>query len=701
MMEEVAVPILRSDLELLPGELDRDGSDVWMLHDPLANRFFRLGRLDVAILAELALGDFEQIAQKVSRQLNQPVSPDEVKATCSFLRNNHLVQADEAQYQSFHHQAESKPPFFQKILKTYLFVRIPLLKPDPFLTRTLPWVSWLGSKAVGGVLLLALIAGLVMLIREFDRFITTFQYFFNAQGLAAYALTLLVIKLLHELGHAYVAKAKGCRVPVMGVAFLVGWPVLYTDTSDAWRVQAPKDRMSIGIAGVATELAVAILALFAWGLTSEGIWNSVFFLLASTTWLLSVLVNFNPLMRFDGYYLLSDYLRVPNMEARSFAMSRWWLREKLFGFGEEPPERIQRKLVVYAFSVWIYRFLLFLGIALLVYYFFFKVLGIFLFVVEIIYFILRPIWNELKEWRRRQSELRWNRATIRSSVLLILLMGLLLIPWRSSVELPAMLQGQYVTLYAPYDGRLVSANLAVGQTVSEGEQLFRIDSPALEHELEDARLHQLSLKAEQRASGFDRRLRENTFRTQAELVTQIQLVHSLEERQKTLEVEAPSNGFILDVPEDIAEGAWLAEGEPVLALLNSSELELTGYLSESRLMRLSEEQTGYFYPEGGRWPVLAVRVREIENSAIRQLDQFYPASLFGGDLPVRESQDSQNGSQLIPVEGTYRVFFEVAEQAELPEQTVRGTVVIAGEAESFLAGWVRKAVAVLNREAGF
>ncbi|GAA4649433.1 HlyD family efflux transporter periplasmic adaptor subunit [Kistimonas scapharcae] len=696
-MPKPPVPALRQDLELLPGEPDVDGSPIWLLHDPLSNRFFRLGETEVDILSCLDGSDAETVAQKATVRSGHTVSSEDVETVFAFLRNNHLVEADSAQHTWFERQLSQKPAFFQKLLKTYLFVRIPLVRPDCFLTRTLSWVRWLGSRYVLMALTVCAVVGLIMVGRQFDQFLTTFQHFFNVQGLAAYGLTLFVIKLLHELGHAWVAKAKGCRVPVMGVALLVGWPVLYTDTSDAWRVTRRKDRLAIGAAGVAVELGVAAVALLAWSLTPEGVWRSIFFLLATTTWLLSVLVNFNPLMRFDGYYLISDTLRVPNLESRSFALSRWWLRERLFGLGEAPPEQPRALLIGYAIAVWFYRFLLFLGIALLVYHFFFKVLGLFLFVVEIGYFIVRPIWNEIREWHDRRRHMRWNRATVRTTGLLVTLLFLCLVPWHESVTMPAWLQGQYTTIYAPVSGRLSTTLPETGQAVAKGEVLFQVSAPELEQEVSESRLRLRELAQKSRAIGFDPKLREQALVIRTELSTQLQNIRSLKARQQRLIAQAPYEGVVTDLSPEVRTGQWVTESEPLLSVLDQTHPQLIGYLDESALMRVQSGMTGFFYPEKGRWSPIPVTVEEVETRAIHELDSLYSASLFGGDLAVRETRDRE----LIPVKGTYRVFFYLPDDSVLPERVLRGAIVINAASESLVTGWWRKVVAMLHRESGF
>src|SRR5690606_33005699 len=132
-------------------------------------------------------------------------------------------------------------------------------------------------------------------------------------------------------------------------------------------------------------------------------------------------INASPFMRFDGYFLLSDYLQMPNLHARAFALARWDLRERLFGLGEPAPEHFRgnqrRALVLFAWATWVYRLVLFLGIAALVYHFFIKALGIFLFLVEIVWFIAKPLWSEIRAWRERAPQIARSQRARRSALI--------------------------------------------------------------------------------------------------------------------------------------------------------------------------------------------------------------------------------------------------------------------------------------------
>ena len=189
----------------------------------------------------------------------------------------------------------------------------------------------------------------------------------------------------------------------MGVALVVLWPMLYTDTSESWRLRSSRQRLAVSSAGIVVELALAGLATLAWALAPDGIFRQAMLYLATTGWLLTLALNASPFMRFDGYFILTDLLDFPNLHERAGVLARAWLRKTLFGVTAPDSENLsltaRRALIAFALFTWLYRFTLFLGIAVAVYLLFFKALGIFLFAVEIAWFIVMPVWRELKDWR--------------------------------------------------------------------------------------------------------------------------------------------------------------------------------------------------------------------------------------------------------------------------------------------------------------
>jgi putative peptide zinc metalloprotease protein len=692
------LPRLRDELKLFPAEADADGSPAWVLHDPLTNRHFRLGQVEIDLLSLLDQGDAEQIAQLAALNMGHDVSPAQVDEFIEFFRRNNLVCGDEVQKAWYQRQQTllGQQTVIMQLVKSYLFFRIPLWHADKFLTKTIPYVAWVGRKSTFFGLGLLLLIGGFLTLRQLDSFVSTFLHFFNPEGFGVYLLALSFVKIFHELGHAYTAKRMGCQVPIIGLAFLVGWPVLYTDTSDAWKLNSRRKRMQIGIGGVAVEMGIAIISLFCWSLTEDGLLRSVFFLFASSTWVMSLLLNFNPLMRFDGYYLLSDWWRVPNLEARSGAMARWRLRETLFALKAEPPEPIQTKLVLYAYAMWLYRFFLYLGIAALVYYFFFKALGLILFAVEVIYFLMRPFYNEFKIWYGLRSQLTWNPATVRTSLLFVLLLGAGLIPWRSAIHSPAFIKAHYTPLYSQVSGQISAIHVHNNDFVNKNKVLIEMTAPELAYEKEQVQRRYEELSWQRASQGFDEKMRREALIVTSALLSQNQRLRGLLKKEHKLTLTAPEMGQVADLAVDLRVGDWIAEGTPLLAVLNTQALTVVAYIAEDDLARLQIGARGRFYPEKGNFPPVAVELVEIEKMATRSLDALYQASLFGGDVAVRKNKQDE----LVPVISQYELRLKLTSPITV-QRVMRGTVILEGEAESFFSHVKNRFYALLRRESGF
>ncbi|HWK48270.1 MAG TPA: site-2 protease family protein, partial [Steroidobacter sp.] len=487
------VPPLREELTLHEGPRTLEGAPTWTLHDPVVSRFYRLGWPEFEMLSRWHLARPEAIAASVSARTTLSISVEDVEALVRFLSSSQLLQvSSSAGTDALLQQANARRRHWaSSLLHNYLFFRVPLLRPQGLLQALRPMAALLYTRGFLYTVLLAALVGLWLVGRQWDQFLASLPYVFTLEGMVLTGCALTLAKIVHEFGHAMTADRYGCRVPTMGVAFLVLWPVLYTDTTEAWKLPSRRQRLAIGAAGMAAELALAAFATLVWCVLPPGPLRSAFFLLATSTWVLTLAVNLNPFMRFDGYYLLSDALDVPNLQDRSFALARWWLRERLFGFGDAPPEpwpaRRRRLLIAYAFTTWVYRFFLFLGIALLVYHMFFKLLGIVLFAVEMAWFIVMPITRELAAWYKRRDELQVNGRTVATLLGVATMLALLVIPWRGSVSSPAVLRAQQQSvLYAPSAAQVTQINVQPGARVRQGDVLFQFASMDLAHQQEQA-----------------------------------------------------------------------------------------------------------------------------------------------------------------------------------------------------------------------
>lgn len=697
------LPPLREELTLHAGPRGRDGAPSWTLEDPATNRFFRIGWLEFEVLTRWNLGTPEAIAAAVEKETTLNPVPAQVEAFAKFLSAANLLQVQGAAAMArLVQQAQAgRHGLWYWLLKNYLFLRVPLFRPDRFLAVVYPWIAWVyrpwflvfaaGSALIGGWLA----------VRRWEEFVNTFLHFFSLEGIILSAVALTGAKILHELGHAFTAHRHGCRVASMGVAFLVLWPVLYTDTSGAWRLPRREPRLAIGAAGMAAELILAAFATVAWSFLPDGPLRSVAFLLATSTWLLTLMINLNPFMRFDGYYLLSDWLEVPNLQERSFAYARWRLREFLFGLGDPPPEtfppRLTGGLLVYAYLTWLYRLVLFFGIAILVYHLFFKALGLVLFAVEIWWFLLRPILRELRGWAARSGALRTRRGAITATLGAGLLFALL-IPWQSAVQVPAMARAaQQTQLFVPLPGRLAEVRVQLGDRVAAGATLFRFEAPDLAHELAQAERSSAILAGQAQIQSLTDDVNVRSPLVWSELAAAQAKAFAFRHEAGRLTVTAPFEGLVAELAEPLLPGEWLERDQPLATVIDDRTAVIEAYLLEADLHRLSVGAEGRFYPEDiGRPPIL-VRVTAIDRASTRSLTEPYLASVYGGAIAVRVDA----AGNLVPENPIYRVLLAPEPGVPAPARVERGSALLEGARESYAARFLRDAVALLIRESGF
>ncbi|MCL6374538.1 HlyD family efflux transporter periplasmic adaptor subunit [Pectobacterium atrosepticum] len=696
---------LRDELILHAGPANRDGSPSWTLEDPLRGLYFRIGWAEMAMLSRWSMGNVAQIVAEVNQTSALMLDDSDVQYFNRFLQANSLtrVSGDEAMAQFARQVEQSRVSIWRKLLKNYLFFRIPLWHPDRFLGATLPWIEPFFSRTFLKLTLLVAVLGLFLAGRQWETFKHTFLHFFTLEGAALAGLTLCFTKILHEFGHAYTCKRFGARVATMGVAFLVMMPVLYTDTSGSWKLTRRRQRMAIGAAGMITELVLAAWATLAWSFLPDGMLRSAAFMLATTTWIMTLAINLSPLMRFDGYFLLSDGLQMPNLQNRGFAIGRWQMREWLFGLGDAPPEHfprwLQRTLVGYAFAVWIYRFFLFTGIAILVYHMTFKLLGMLLFAIEIGYFVVMPVVNEVREWSKRRKDYRMNRNMTTTLTVSAVVLLLLMIPWQRGVYAPALLRAeQQSSLYMPVPAMIQRIDVQVGQPVHAGQTLFTLSSDALAHERQQLERQIATLSWQSTFQVFNKEAAGDHQRVKQEHEAALQKLQVLQRQSEQLTVRAPIDGVVADMATPLETGEWLGQGEWLAVVTKPTGGLVEAFVSEKDWQRLRTGAKGTFYLQDVSRSSLPLTVVEIASTATRDLNAAPElASIYGGDIATLS--DAQR--KLHPEQAVYRVLLSLPDDYRAQPQVLRGTVVVDGEAQSLLIrGW-KVVSAVLIRELSF
>lgn len=698
----MSLPSLRADLQLSTAAPALDGSPRWTLADPVRGRYFKLGAAAMRLLRHWSLGDPQQVLRAANREPGLPLDGAALEQLLEFLRGHDLISAlDPSQRASYSLKAAAqRQSLWQILLHQYLFFRIPLWRPDAFLNRAWPWLERFGPRALRYGLPATLGLGVFLVSRDWQRFIATFPHLFSLGGALAFAVALFFAKLCHEFGHAFMAKRAGCRVQSMGVAFMVLLPMFYTDVSDAWRVNDRRARLLIGAGGVLAELVLACIALLAWSLLPDGPGRTAAFMLASATWITTLVINLNPFMRFDGYFLLSDFWEVDNLQGRAFALCRWRLREFLFGYAAPAPEpwspKMQRRLLIWGYGAWLWRAALFFGIALAVYHLFFKVLGIFLMLVELVWFIFLPILSEWRQWWSHREQAHAPRVLL-SGLALLGLVLLLALPWRSAVELPTMLEaGRASALHAPVAARVKMVNVHDGQIVAQGEVLIELESPDLDSRQaivrREIQIQQLQMRrqAGRSETAADAGIVEQRL---AEAVAEYRGLAAQRER---LLLRAPHGGKVRDLLPQLTVGRWLSTKDP-LARVVEDGARLRGYLAEAELWRVAPGASGRFIADDPMHPAIKVQLSEIDTNGVAYVDQEALTSDHHGPIAVRRDQHQRAE----PVQAQYGARLSILENTPTPVQPLRGIVVLQGSGESLLGVAWRRLAALGVRESGF
>ena len=698
------LPPLREDLRLHEAAPERDGSPAWTIQDPVGNRFFRIGWLEFELLAHWRLRDPALVLEAIGAAGPLAPRPEELSAFVDFLRAHQLLRAstgDEIQALERRRLAATGP-FWKWLLHNYLFIRVPLVRPQEWLQRLLAHVGFVFTRGFAIFTIACTLVGLLLVLRQWDRFIHTFQDLLSPAGLLGFALALVLAKSVHELGHALTATRHGVRVAHMGIAFLVLWPMLYTDTAESWRLPDRRRRFEIAAAGIASELALAGFATLAWSLVEDGAVRSALFFLATTSWLVTLAINLSPFMRFDGYFLLCDALDLPNLHQRSFALARAALRRGLLGWREPDPEPFapatRRALVLFAWATWLFRVAVYVGIALAVYHFFFKVLGVFLLLVELAWFVARPIAAEVRIWIRGRHHGQAGHAR-RSLMLLLAVAGLLAVPWQADIAAEGWLHAARQQLvYTPLPARVLT--VAPAGPVQAGQALVVLESPDARSRMAQAlvAMDTLALQMDQaigRPEGAERRVR-----LAGQLAQQHAEVQAQREQLQRLVLPAAFSGMLADVDPHLRPGAWVNPGQPIAVLYDPREWAVDALVAQESIGRFHVGAPARFHARGRWQPPLPGAVVAIDTARMRNLPHPMLATAHGGRLAA----EGQPDGSLAPRDTFYRVRIrldaEAAASAGIDRQQP-GSVSIAGERRSLVAHWLRGAAALLLRESGF
>ncbi|MBN2181274.1 MAG: efflux RND transporter periplasmic adaptor subunit [Sedimentisphaerales bacterium] len=553
----------------------------YVLENPSSNEFSRVSSDAYHFIGLL---DGRKTVAEVWRICNErygdyaPTQPEVIQLLgnlyCSNLLYAELAPDAESLFNRYHTRIKRR---IQGFFSNLLFIHIPLIDPDHFLSR---WVGLFGLIFSWFGLLLWLVvisAGLYFIVGNIKELFFQSTDILNPDNFIFLYLSMVIIKIFHEFGHAFACKrfgrlnGSGGEVHVIGIMFLVFVPLPYVDASSAWAFRKKWHRVVVGLSGVMIELFCAAVAAIIWVNTSTGTLHIISYNIIFLASVSTLIFNGNPLLRFDAYYVLSDLIEIPNLSQRSknyiyYLVKKYcWKLKSAYNPAHSSGEKIW--FLFYGIASTAYRVFICIRILL----FLNDRLPEELFVLvpifagsAVIAWIVVPIGKFIR-YLATSGELARSRgvavsSTLAAMALIVISVGILKVPEYFRIE-GIVEPLNMAVVYAESDG-FVSDFLLSNQTVSpDGESLITASNPELEAEKK-------GLLAELR--GFQAKRRIAQTRDMAEVQMLDEQIEALNEKiaridyeLAALDIKASLEGTWISPDIDKARGLYLSRGQMI------------------------------------------------------------------------------------------------------------------------------------------
>jgi putative peptide zinc metalloprotease protein len=585
-------------VRLLPGvRMSRQSfrGEIWhVLRDPLGNRFFRVRPAAWKFLCLLEHAPDVGSAWRTALERDPDGAPGQgeiVQLLGQLYRAGLLASDLEGDVAAlFESRREEDENFARQQWASLLFLRIPLFNPDPFLRRTLPFVSWLISP-LGLLLWLSVVVwGLRELADQWPRFQDSAQSLLGAANLPWLYAALIGTKAIHELGHAYTCRKYGGEVPLVGLILLVLNPLPFVDASSSWQFRDKWKRVLVASAGMLVEFFIAAIAIVIWSRTGDGILNRVAFNTIVIASVSTLLFNINPLLRFDGYHILCDVLEVPNLQSRAQHMVRWLIDRHVFRIppGPSPVASTGQAVGFTLFHIasLIYRFFLLAGILLFISTQW-MIVGIILAIVFAILWILVPVVKSAHHLLTspKLAPVRGRAVLVGFGSVALVIGFLALVPLPNHFRADGIVSATpYVQVHAGADGRLASLEVPSGRQVGKGEILLRLANPDLQEERRLAAAQYETARVRLRESRVDDPAR---YRSVEKLVVALEdRLRALDEEIERLVVRAPDSGRWLAPELAESQGQILLKGQMLGAIQGLGQHRFIAVVSQGDVARI-------------------------------------------------------------------------------------------------------------------
>ncbi|HMJ88529.1 MAG TPA: hypothetical protein VK530_01870 [Candidatus Acidoferrum sp.] len=673
-----------------------------VLENPFSNNFFRIRPAAYEFVGRLAPNRTVQEAwqQCLDRSPDDAPGQESVIQLLSQLYHANLLQYENAadSAQLFRRYKKRREREVRSRLLNLMFMRFPLLDPDRFLVRTLPIVGKFIS-AFGALLWLAVVGwGIKVAIDNFPALRDQSQSVLATNNLLLLYAGMVIIKTLHEFGHAYFCRKWGGEVHVMGVLLMIFTPMPFVDATSSWGFRSRWKRIMVSSAGMIVELFVAAIMVFVWANTGPGLLHNLAYNMIFIASVSTLVFNLNPLLRFDGYYILSDLVEIPNLQQRANAQLKHLCERYLFGIKKSQSPTDRRKeafwLTVFGIASGIYRVIVFAGILLIVADHFFMI-GIIMAAVCAVSWVLVPTWKFI-QYLVNSPQLERTRvraATVTVIGLAVILFALGIVKFPSHFRAPGVLLARERTqLVTSTAGYLVKVLAEPATQVKAGQPLLEFANPELDLEIANARATVAELDARIRLAMKERAADLKPLLMRMESLNQ--RVQKIQADKASLIIKARHDGVWVAPEIQDQAGRWLARGARLGLLVNPSQFEFAATVKQEDGdtlfgRKISGAEVRLFGDAGRVVPIRKWRIIPGEQQTLPS-----PALgwVSGGEVPV-SPDDPQKAAE---------PFFEVHADIGADALTAilhgrSGKIRFDLEPEPLLPRWIRRLQQLLQK----
>jgi putative peptide zinc metalloprotease protein len=567
---------VRQDLHILPQKYE--GKTYYVVKDPVSLRYYRFKEQEHYLLTLMDGKHTLDASQKAFEKRFRPerLTLEDLEQFGQQLLKAGLVQNESPQAgkQLFQHRKKRLRMEWMQTLTNILYIKIPVFDPEKILKKMLPWLWWMFTMTFLVVSVAIMLSAIFLVLSHFETFysrLPSYHEFFSFKTVVYLWAALGVVKVIHEFGHGLSCKAFGGEVHEMGFLLLCLSPAMYCNVSDAWTLPNKWHRIIISAAGIYVELMIAAIATFIWWNTpSQPFLNNMCLSLMVVCSVSTVLFNGNPLMRYDGYYVLADWIEIPNLRDRANRYLQNLAMEHCLGIEvyPEPYMELGRRVLFVSYAVvsyiyrWVVTFIILQFMASFLKPYKLEVLSTMLAAAALASMIGWPLYRLIKNVhkRGRLPDMKPVRVTLSAMAVAAVFLAMFFIPLPvTRVRQAGVVQVQPTDIeqvHIVVPGRLETILVKEGAYVRKGTPLARFSSVELESRKDQAlaaidikeKLLQAYSQASEINPGDQARRQELRQRAEADLKeAQARHKHVLAEID-SLTLVARRNGVVLGLP---------------------------------------------------------------------------------------------------------------------------------------------------------